>query len=388
MKRLARILEWAWPVVLLGAGCANPGAHVSTGALVPAPGSPFAINANCVAIADVNGDRHQDLILTVGTHLQTHFGDGAGNFKLAPDNDLDTHERATELALGDVNGDGNVDVVLADHDRYSVSVFLGDGKGGFAPAPGLPFWPMRGPHPHTHGLLLCDVNNDGKLDLITANNADADIAVMLGDGRGGFTSAAKSVFPCGPSPYPMAAVDVNGDGNLDILVPNSKPGLQTMTVLLGNGKGEFAPAPGSPVKTPGDDVYFVTTGDLVGDGRQLYALLSNNHNDHATILIKDARGNFKLAPNSPLRMGNRGWQMAIVDFDRDGKPDLIAVTETGVRVFFGDGRGGFRPDPLVVPSGGKGCWKLAMGDLNEDGIPDVATPNVETQNLTILLSHK
>src|SRR5205807_1997627 len=117
------------------------------------------------------------------------------------------------------------------HDRYSVSVFLGDGKGNFAPAPGSPFWPKHGDHPHTHGLLLCDVNNDRKLDLITANNADGDVAVMLGDGRGGFTSAKNSVFPCGLSPYPIAAADLNGDGNLDLLIPNSKPGLCTLTVL-------------------------------------------------------------------------------------------------------------------------------------------------------------
>ena len=87
-------------------------------------------------------------------------------------------------------------------------------------------------------------------------------------------------------------------------------------------------------------------------------------------------------------MGNRGWHLAFLDFDLDGKADLIAVTETSVRVFFGDGRGGFRTVPLIVPSGGKGCWKLALGDLNEDGIPDVVTPNVESHDLTILLSHK
>jgi len=208
---------------------------------------------------------------------------------------------------------------------------------------------------------------------------------MLGDGRGGFVSPPEASFPCGPSPYPPAAADVNGDGNLDILIPNSQPGVRTMTVLLGNGKGHFAPAPSSPIKTGEDDVYFVAVGDLNGDGK-LDAFLSNNHNDHATILLNEGNGRF--TQSRPLSMGNRGWHLAFLDFDLDGKADLIAVTETSVRVFFGDGRGGFRSDPLIVPSGGKGCWKLALGDLNEDGIPDLVTPNVESHDLTILLSHK
>jgi len=64
-------------------------------------------------------------------------------------------------------------------------------------APDHHSWPKRGEHPHTHGLLVCDVNNDKKLDIIT-QQCRQSIAVMLGDGRGGFSSAAKSVFPCGP----------------------------------------------------------------------------------------------------------------------------------------------------------------------------------------------
>src|SRR5439155_241008 len=199
--------------------------------LVPAPGSPLPISATCVAIADFNRDGQKDLLLTVGTHLQTCFGDGSGKFRTIPDRDL---------------------------------------------------------------------------------------AVMLGDGRGGFASAKESVFPCGPSPYPPAAADVNGDGDLDILVPNSKPGVRTMTVLLGNGHGQFTTAPSSPIRTGDDDVYFVTVGDLNGDGRP-DAFLSNNHNDHATILLNTGKGSFTRSP--PLRMGNRGWHLAFLDFDLDGKPD-------------------------------------------------------------------
>jgi len=365
-----------------------PPAAAQSVSLTPAPNSPLPIVAYCVAIADVNSDHHQDLIVTA-EHLQVYLGDGSGKFRTTPDFDIDTKGHATELAVADVNADGKLDVVTADHQVYSVLVFLGDGRGKFAPAPNSPFWPRRGEHPHTHGLLVVDVNNDRKLDIITANNADNDIAVMLGDGRGGFSSAAKSVFACGPSPYPLTAADVNEDGNIDVLVPNSKPDLATMTVMLGDGKGGFSPTASSPVKIPAPALgaYYVAAGDLNKDGH-VDVLLDGNDDDCASVLLGDGRGNFKPAPNSPLHMGNRGWNMAVIDYDHDGTLDLVSVNEKDVRIHWGDGQGWFKPNPLIVPSGGKGCWKLAMGDLNEDGILDVVTPNVESRNLTILLSAK
>jgi len=364
-------------------GCAAALPHP---ALEPAPGSPLPVAATCVAAGDFNGDHHPDLLVTVGNRLETFLGDGSGRFKSAPDRDLDMGERASEIVVGDVNADGVLDAVTADHDRYPVSVFLGDGKGGFAAAPGSPFWPKHGDHPHTHGLIVCDVNNDKIPDVVTANSADGDIAVMLGDGHGHFAPAARALFPCGRSPYPIAAADLNGDGNLDILVPNSEPGVRTLTVLLGDGTGAFTPAPGGPIPTAGN-AYFVATGDLNGDGHP-DAVLSHNEDDLATVLLNDGHGRLRPSPASPLRLGNRGWYIVITDFDHDGKADLICATERSVRVFAGDGRGGFAANPPVTPSGGRGCWKLAVADLNGDGTPDVATPNVESHDLTILLSRR
>jgi len=84
------------------------------------------------------------------------------------------------------------------------------------------------------------VDGDGKLDLVTANNEDDDVSVLLGDSKGGFARAPGSPFPVGRSPYPIELADVNGDGKLDVVAPNSGPGRRTVTVLLGDGRGAFS----------------------------------------------------------------------------------------------------------------------------------------------------
>ncbi|HTK77731.1 MAG TPA: VCBS repeat-containing protein [Gemmataceae bacterium] len=352
---------------------------------VAAPGSPIAVagGPQNVAVGDVNGDGKPDLVVPCSKNQTAILlGDGRGGFRPAPDSPLPYP--GGEMGLGDVNGDGKLDIALADHDSYAITVLLGDGRGGFAPVRGSPFTGKDGQHPHTHGLALADVNGDGKLDMVIGNNDDGDVSVLLGDGRGGFTRAPGSPFPVGESPYPIAIGEVNGDGHPDIVAPNSGPNNLTVTVLLGDGRGAFRPAPASPFRVA-DGPYFVALGDVNGDGKP-DIVATHDDSSAVSILLGDGRGKFRPAPYSPLDIGRRAMGVVVADVNGDGHADLVAAAGDGVRVLLGDGRGGFRPAPGSPFASGKGVWRLAVADLNGDGKPDVAAVGYESNSVTVLLA--
>jgi hypothetical protein len=289
------------------------------------------------------------------------------------------------MLLADFNGDGVLDFAGSHHDRYEIVLLLGRGDGTFTSAAGSPFSARApGKRPHTHALAAADVNRDGKLDLITANNEDGDLSILLGDGKGGFTPARGSPFPCGPSPYPVALADVNDDRNLDIVVPNTAPGPTTITVLLGDGRGEFRAAPRSPFKA-NDRAYFVAVADLNGDNKP-DIVATHDDTSIASLHLGDGKGNFVPANNSPLELGNRGWSVVPVDLNRDGKIDLAFGAEHGVAVFLGDGRGDFQRAAGSPFRTGRGTWRIEVIDVNHDGKPDFITNNVESNDISILLA--
>ena len=352
-----------------------------------APGSPLKLptGGHNFVLADLNADRKADLfVCTTNAQLFLLAGNGRGGFEAATLPPTPLPHGASEMVIGDFNGDGKLDWAGAHHEYYDVMVLLGAGNGEFKPAPGSPFVArLPGKRPHTHALATGDVNNDKILDLVTANNQDNDISVLLGDGTGGFARAPGSPFPVGPSPYPIALADVNADGNIDVVAPNSGPGVRTITVLLGDGKGAFRSAPRSPFPAVGD-AFFVAVADLNAD-RKLDIIATHDEDSVATLLLGDGQGNFKPSPKAPLRLGNRAWGIVPVDLNGDGKVDLASAGQNAVAVLAGNGQGDFKPVKGSPFKTGKGSWRLALADLNSDDKLDIVAGNVESDDFSILL---
>lgn len=373
-------------VVLLAGLLALPRAA----ACAERPVSRFAVSSipvgrqpNDVTVGDVDGDGHPDVVTAnIGSRdVSVLRGDGKGGFRPAPGSPISVGIAAHLVVLADFDRDGALDLALTEHDSNDVLVLRGNRRGSFAPMAGSPVRAIEGIAPHNHGLAAADFDGDGVPDLATSNNNGNSVSVLLGDGRGRFRPAAGSPFPVGRAPYPLAVADWNGDGRSDVATPDVNG--HTITVLFGDGRGALSPGSGSPYRV-GERPYFVTAGDLNGD-RALDLVVSHDDSNALSVLANDGRGRFA-APRR-IEAGGRTWKVRVADFDRDGENDLaLGVHPSAAAILRGDGKGGFSPAAGSPISVGRGPWGVAVADLNRDGKPDVVTANTEGGTVSVLLA--
>jgi hypothetical protein len=341
-----------------------------------------------VALGDVNQDGKIDALVMSMRGVTVLLGQGDGRFRAASSNPVHVPEGSTEMALGDLNDDGKLDLALASHGSYAVTVLHGDGQGAFAPSPQPPVIMKEGQRPHTHGLLLGDLNGDNKLDLVTMNSDDNDVSIAFNDGQGGFARAPSSLA-VGASPYPGALGDINNDGHLDIIATSTgrhssaeEASTNALTALLGDGQGGFR-AVSIPLRTVLP--WFVLVADVNADHKP-DLLVTHAERRELSVLIGDG-GAFTETPDSPHDLGGHySWYLGAIDGNGDGYVDVAAANGDGVRVMLGDGRGGFRAapgSPFKTPSG---TWQLAVGDLNGDAKTDVVATNLEGGSVSVLLA--
>jgi hypothetical protein len=284
----------------------------------------------------------------------------------------------TSVAAGDFNKDGNLDLAVAQGNLNDAWVFWGNGSGGFPTASSLT---LSTGASFPAAVATGDFNKDGNLDLAVVNGGSNDVSVLLNDGTGGFPVAAS--VGTGVAPFSVAVGDLDGDGNLDLAVANYTS--NDVSVLQGDGTGNFVPFPGSPLATGGNSPISVAIGDLDGDGNLDLAVANNTSND-VSVLQGDGTGNFVPFPGSPLATGgNAPGSVAIGDLDGDGNLDLAVTNGLSdtVSVLQGDGTGNFTLS--TTPSTGDGPFFVAAGDLNGDNRPDLAVANTVSNEVSVLL---
>jgi len=338
--------------ILLGkghGGCSQMPPACFHGAPDISPGA----SPTSVAVADLNGDGNPDFVTANqnSSSLSVALGSGHGSFKTPTTVPLSF--MPSPVVTGDFNGDGIVDLVVGCQPfcTDSLAILLGDGMGGF----GAPLFLN-----YTYGayaIAVGDVNNDGKLDLVVVGlslTSNSTVYTLLGNGDGTF-QAPISVANAGGG-QSLALGDFNGDGKLDLaLTLFTGPYLE---VLLGNGDGSFQPPTQYFVA---NGAFFVAVADFNGD-KKLDIAISNGLSVNGGVSIFLGNGNGTLQPEQfyPTPLGAGGLVSA--DFNLDGNKDIALLSSNSVSLLSGNGDGSFQPAQVFAVDAGPTA--LALGHLD------------------------
>jgi hypothetical protein len=284
----------------------------------------------------------------------------------------------TCVIAADVNGDGFVDLVTANNGGNTLTILTNTGKGIFVLGANVIVGATGGSGPAC--VAAADLNGDGKLDLVCANEFDGDFVspgtLSVLTNAGGLRFIQKAVITVGDLPYWVAVADFNGDGKPDLVCANS--GDTTLTVLTNAGNAVFVP---SSTNMVGGSPFFVLAVDVNGDG--LIDLVSANiYPDSVTVLTNNGSGSFALA--STFAAGATPASIAAIDIHGAGLPDLIVADagENLLTLLANQGAGHF--EIFATVNIGSMPQSVVAADVNGDGFADLISANSSAKTVSVV----
>ena len=357
------------------------GAAPARASFAPAPDSPLAVGAQpYTALAqDFDGDGRVDVASMNGTasNLSVFLRTPAGAFAAAGGSPFATGSGPSKAVVADFNADGRSDFAVSNYVSGTVSVLLAQPLGG---------WALEGGSPGAQGaaaVAAADVNGDNRPDLLVPDYNAGGVTVLLRQPGGGFVAEAGKPAT-GANPRDLAVADFNADGRPDTAVTNLGSG--TVTVLLRQPGGGFAAESGSPIPV-GTQPNGIVARDLNGDGRPDLAV-ANYGSDSVTVLLRQPGGGFAPDPASPVAVGDGPIGIVAPDVNGDGIPDLAVANNAAgtVSVLLRRAAGSYDPDagsPIGLPANPSG---VASGDVDADGRPDLVVTSDQANVLNVLLN--
>jgi len=307
---------------------------------------------------------------------------GDGNFEVGTEflaGDLNVQGNIPfGIAAGNVDGDGDIDLAIANQGIHDVTIHRNDGSGSFPNPVCCADWYFPPPSPRNwfgpRAIVLADLDGDGDLDFAIANQGSNNIAVYKNNGTGGYAVDSTYSTGGGSAPFWIAAANLDGDGDIDLVTANQ--GVNYISVFKNNGNATFAAAVNYIV---GFRPVFVFPADLDGDGDNDMVSCDQGTDDFldsVSLLFNDGSGTFPV--RTALQVGSAPTSVVAADLDGDGDGDLAVTVagtasreDTAVVVFKNSGSGTFTFNQRLLP--GAGPNHIVAADFDGDGDLDLIT---------------
>lgn len=334
-----------------------------------------------IAVGDWNGDGKLDIATVNDSNVSTMLGDGTGRFGTL--RQFPTGVGPIQIVTADfslnTNGtnDGILDLAVVNNGSNTIQIFRGDGTGVFTLTRTL----TTGVGPYS--MTVGQFSTDTRLDIAVANFGDNSVGTFLANTTGGFATQVTRFTGLGPRS--LATADLNKDGKLDLIVGQAKiSSAGEVAVMTGDGLGGFTV---QPLVHTSPKPNALITGDFNRDGNVDVAAVSLT-GDTISILQNVGTPLFVDASKITLPSGAFPSGVGVADFNGDGKKDVVSPNEglNSLSLTLGDGQCGFGP---VNFSNATGATPIAImvADFNRDGCPDLVIPTNFDNSLSYLQSN-